>query len=419
MPESSANQMQTSSINARAAGANGRRRSKRIALIANRDYYVAHFGISLISKLVSEGYEVMVLAGDTGLGPKIESVGATFALPVIEHPTSLVGIFRARSLIRAELRNVRVDIVHCFTLGTAIISAWCVWPWSQVVVIGTVSGLGRAYHATGLRAKALHAVLLACLRLGYLGRRRALIFQNSDDARYFGCRDRGQTHWCRLIPGAGVDTTRFRPSDQAPTSSRPEDHISFLFAGRLLTDKGVAEFYEAATELHAQFPQAVFRMAGSIDHRNPAAVSPDLVAELSASDSIEFLGQVEDMPRLLLHTDVLVLPSHFGEGMPTVVCEAAACAVPAIVTDVPGSRDAVVDGHTGLIVEPRDSRSLANAMQKLIIDRESLRCMGSAASSRAMGLFAASVINDATLSLYDSKLKVVDSTAGSKQGSQL
>src|SRR5690606_4362554 len=161
----------------------------------------------------------------------------------------------------------------------------------------------------------------------------------------------------RLIPGSGVDCIRFSPS-QRP---RPANPFRVLLPARLLWDKGIGAFVEAARILHHSGRNMEFLLAGDPEPGNPASVPPSEVTAWVGEGVVRWLGHVEDMPALMQSVDVVALPSY-REGLPKGLIEAAACAAALVTTDVPGCRDVVTDGVDGLLVPPRDAKALASAI---------------------------------------------------------
>ncbi len=189
------------------------------------------------------------------------------------------------------------------------------------------------------------------LKLALGGRGARLILQNPDDVALFdqaGLVDAAQV---RLIPGSGVDCSRFVVRDATRDSAKP---LRVLLAARLLWDKGLAEYIAAARRLKGEGRAIEFLLAGDPDPGNPAAVPQAQVQGWVDEGVVQWLGHVDDMPALLADVDMVVLPSY-REGLPKGLIEAAACALPLVTTDVPGCREVVSDGVDGLLVPVRDA----------------------------------------------------------------
>jgi glycosyltransferase involved in cell wall biosynthesis len=198
---------------------------------------------------------------------------------------------------------------------------------------------------------------------------KRLIFQNPDDLTMFQelniVREGYKT---TIVNGSGVDIEKF-----ASTGNLLQP-LSFLLIGRLIWDKGIGEFVEAARLLKKRYPQVRFRILGPLDG-NPSAITPDHIRKWQEEQLIEYLGQTEDVRPYLEETSVYVLPSY-REGTPRSVLEAMAMGRPIITTDAPGCRETVIDGVNGYLVPVKDANKLASAMEKFIVNPELILVMG-------------------------------------------
>ena len=173
---------------------------------------------------------------------------------------------------------------------------------------------------------------------------------------------------------------------------------------RLLRQKGVQEYLDAARAVAARHPAVEFQLAGEIEAGHADGIPEEEVLRSARDAGVRFLGYVTDVPALLASSRMLVFPSYYREGLPRVVIEAAACGIPAVAADVPGSRDAIVHGVTGLLVPPRDHAGLVTAICTLLEDDDRCRAMGRAARDRALADFDVRSITDRQLDVYRSLL---------------
>ena len=201
----------------------------------------------------------------------------------------------------------------------------------------------------------------------------------------------------RLIPGSGVDCSRFLPP--AAETRAAKEPLQVLFAARLLWDKGLAEFIEAARELKAENRALKFLLAGASDPGNPAAVPEETILSWQTEGLVEWLGHVSEMPALLARADMVVLPSY-REGLSKSLIEAAACARPLITTDAPGCRQVVTHEVNGLLVPVRDAKALARAIARLQDDPALARRLGQAARQKALTEFDERIVIAQTLTVY-------------------
>jgi len=173
-----------------------------------------------------------------------------------------------------------------------------------------------------------------------------------------------------------------------------------LFPARILWDKGVGEFVAAARKLHERKILAKFVLAGEPDYANPSTVKQEQIAQWVEEGVVEYLGWVKDMPSLLAQSNIVCLPSFYGEGIPKSLIEAAAAARPIVTTDMPGCREIVNHGDNGLLVPPRDARALSRSLVHLIKNPDLRQKMGSRGRVRAVEGFGLDVVIRKTLELY-------------------
>jgi glycosyltransferase involved in cell wall biosynthesis len=252
--------------------------------------------------------------------------------------------------------------------------------------IPNVSGLGTAFIGGG----PLQQVVTGLYRIGF---RRApvVFFQNAEDRQLFVDRRIVRTDQARVLPGSGVDLERFVP---APPPKGPP---SFLLVARLLRDKGVIEFVEAARLLHSILPGARFQLLGPIDPGNRTAISRAQLDGWVEEGMIDYLGTTDDVRPFIAAASAVVLPSY-REGLPRSLLEAAAMARPMIAADVPGCRDVVEDGVNGYLCAVRDAASLAGTMRCLAeLPIAQRLAMGEAARRKVQERFSEELVVDAYL----------------------
>jgi glycosyltransferase involved in cell wall biosynthesis len=220
-----------------------------------------------------------------------------------------------------------------------------------------------------------------------------VIFQNEDDRRLI-CKVGGvQPNQVRMIPGSGVDLNLLKPTPM------PTGPFCAVFAARLLIDKGIREFVGAARAMRARGSKARFIIAGELDLDNPACVPADEVAAWRAEGVVELAGHVTSIGHLFAQAHAVVLPSY-REGMPLSLLEAAACGRAVVTTDVPGCRDAIDPGVTGILVPVRESAPLAEALVELSANRERCAEMGRQGRLLAERVFSIEEIIRRHLEIY-------------------
>jgi glycosyltransferase involved in cell wall biosynthesis len=326
-----------------------------VCLSANTTWYVVNFRSRLIESLIDQGWRVVVLSPPDRHVERLAALGAEHVPLTLDN----AGTNPLRELgtlwrIRDAMARIRPSVVLTFTPKINIYLS-LVARTLGVPVIANISGLGRAFVSGGWIEKVSRALYGVALRWP-----STVFFQNEEDRAIFieaGLVDAARTH---RLPGSGVDVDRFSPRPKPQAGP-----FQFLLVARLLWDKGVGEFVQAARIVKARHPDVEFALAGFLDVDNPSAVPRSAVEEWEREGVIKFLGSFDDMVPVYAQADCVVLPSY-REGMPRTLLEAASMAKPTITSDAPGCREAVVNGVTGLIVKTRDGHSLAMAMLELL-----------------------------------------------------
>lgn len=356
----------------------------KIILVANTDWYLYNFRRNLALALQARGDDVLLVSPDGPYGAQMRAAGLRWQpLPMLRRGLNPFSEARALMHLVRLFHRERPDLVHAFTLKSIVYALLAARVTGVPAHIASVDGLGYVFTARSLKARALRAPVRALLRLALGGAGVRLILQNRNDrdwflrTRLFAARD------IELTPGVGVDCRRFQPTAAPRAAGAP---FRVLMAARLLWDKGVADYVEAALQLREQGCSITCLLAGAPDHGNPASIPERQLDAWTQAGSIERLGHVEDMPRLLQSVDAVVLPS-FREGLPSSLIEAAACGLPRIATDVPGCREAITDGVDGMLVPVHDPAALAAAIARLADDPALCRRLGAAARQRALAEF--------------------------------
>jgi glycosyltransferase involved in cell wall biosynthesis len=368
-----------------------------VALFANTDWYLWNFRRSLALALRAAGFDVLLLSPPGEHGERLRALGLRWE-PVPMRRRSLAPWREAAFVLGLArlLRRERVALLHSFTLKCAVHGGLAARLAGVPARVAAVAGLGYVFTNPHWRARLLRAPVRALLRPALGGANARLVLQNDDDVALFEQAGLVAKDAIRLIPGSGVDLQRFRRTGREVFAATPH---RYLLASRLLGDKGVPEFIEAARRLGGSRGDRRFLVAGTPDPGNPTAIAEAQVRAWHDEGVIEWLGHVDDMASLLGEVDAVVLPSH-REGLPKSLIEAAARALPLVATDVPGCRDVVRDGVEGLRVPVRDPLALADAMARLAADPVAARRYGDAARRRAEAEYDERRVLERTLAVY-------------------
>ncbi|MCU7904617.1 MAG: glycosyltransferase family 4 protein [Candidatus Thiodiazotropha sp. (ex Epidulcina cf. delphinae)] len=371
------------------------RASNRLILFVVNDpgFFLSH-RLPLAIAAREQGYEVCVAtpSGDgveqiraEGLSYRRVSLSRSGANPFAELRT-IWGLYKL-------YRELRPSLVHHVTIKPVLYGTLAARLAKVPAVVNAISGLGFVFLAQGWFSAMARSAVLTSYRWLFSRRRLWVIVQNKDDYGYLleqGCLSREKIE---LIRGSGVDTEHFtmRPeTDDAPLVVLP---------ARMLWDKGVEEFVEAARQLRRMGVKARFALVGGIDPDNPESVPAGRLAEWARQGIVEWWGNRQDMPVVFSLAHIICLPSY-REGLPKVLLEAAACGRSIVTTDVPGCREVVIEGENGLLIPARQSKPLAEALRQLIDNPEKRRAMGRRARAMAEAEFSIHQVVERHLDIY-------------------
>ncbi len=322
----------------------------------NTAWNLVNFRSGLIKALVSNGYEVVAVAPIDEYVPKLRSLGCRYlSLPMDNkgtHPgRDLLLLTRFFRLMLTE----KPDIFLGYTVKPNVYGSLAAHMLS-IPVINNVAGLGSVFSKGGWLNKLVRG--LYRLSLSSSGK---VFFQNEDDRRLFVSSGLVSEGVVDRLPGSGIDLGEFSPYP-LPQAAR----IRFLLIARMLWEKGVGEFVEAARILKQRGIEAEFCLLGFLDVQNPAAIPRSQMAEWVNEGVIQYLGVSDNVREEIAQSDCVVLPSFYREGTPRTLLEAAAMARPIVTTDSVGCRDVVDDGITGYLCSPKNASDLADKMAKVI-----------------------------------------------------
>lgn len=371
----------------------------KIVLFANTDWYLYNFRLSTALQLKSQGIDVVMVSPSGDFHERFRSHGIGWReLPMDRgslNPVSEIGVLKR---LVALLREERPDLLHSFTLKCAVYGALAARLAGVPAVVNAVTGLGYVFSSDRLKARMLRPVVSMLMRSTLGQGHSRIILQNGDDAAAFETMRLAPSRNIRLIRSSGVNTSRFVPVSRVSSVRSP---LRVLLAARLVWEKGIQEYVDAARLLKQQGRDIEFLLAGTPDPGNPRSVTRAQADSWQDAGDLTWLGHVDDMAQLLRTIDVMALPSYYREGVPKSLIEAAASGIALVTTDLPGCREVVTaDGEDGLYVEPRCAHSLARALARLDDDRELLTRLGIRARQKAMSDFDEKVVVQRTCDVY-------------------
>lgn len=360
----------------------------------NTSWNILNFRAGLVRALVGRGFDVVAASPDDGWAERLGELGCRHApLSIDSGSTSplknLAVLFGYIRLMREE----RPAIYLGWTIKPNVYGSLAAGLF-RVPVVNNVSGLGTAF----IRDTWLTPIVVALYRLAF-SRSHVVFFQNEDDRALFTKRRILAASRTRVLPGSGIDLDRYQP--EMPPVARTDDASVFLMVARLLWDKGVGEFVEAARVVRRYRPDARFKLLGFLDVENRTAIDRASVDRWVAEGVIEYLGSTDDVRPFIAAADCVVLPSY-REGTPRTLLEGAAMGRPLIATDVPGCREVVEDGRNGLLCNVRDAADLAEKMLQFIdLSPEERARMGRESRAKVEREFDEQIVIDRYLEVID------------------
>jgi glycosyltransferase involved in cell wall biosynthesis len=370
----------------------------KVLLFANTEWYLFNFRQSLARALRDAGQDVLLVSPPGPYGEKLRELGFRWEpAPMIRRSLNPLRELALIQWLRRLIRREQVDLVHGFTIKCAVYGSIAARLERTPARVNAVAGLGYVFISNEPRARLLRPLVRSLFRYALGGSGVRLILQNPDDAQMFTRARLVAADTVRLIPGSGVDCSRFMPVEADGEGKK--ERFRVLLPARLLWDKGLAEYVQAARLLRQRGAAVEFLLAGDPDPGNPAAVPESAIRGWVDEGLIQWLGHVDDMPSLFRSVDCVVLPSY-REGLPKGLIEAAACALPLVTTDVPGCREVVTDGVDGLLVPVKNAVALAEAIARLEGDPALRKRLGAAARRKALAEFDERSVVERTLEVY-------------------
>lgn len=329
--------------------------SKKIVVALNTAWNIFNFRSGLIRALVAAGYEVVAVAPPDESVERLSDLGCRFVPFPMDNQgknpvRDLVLLWRFFKLLSIE----RPDVYLGYTVKPNIYGSLAARA-LDIPVINNITGLGAVFIKGGWLNQVVKGLYWVALL-----RSRKVFFQNDDDRQLFTETRLVHVGVTDLLPGSGIDLKKFSPTPLPGTTT-----VHFLLIARMLWDKGVGEFVQAARLLKQRGVDAEFYLLGFLDVKNPAAISQQQMNDWVEEGAVCYLGVSDDVRREIAQVDCVVLPSY-REGAPRTLLEAAAMARPIITTDAVGCREVVDDGINGYLCKPKDAFDLADKMEQFV-----------------------------------------------------
>ncbi|SEJ80575.1 glycosyltransferase family 4 protein [Achromobacter sp. NFACC18-2] len=364
-------------------------------VVNNPAFFMSH-RVPVALAAQKAGYDVHVATMDGPAVADIQALGMTHhAIPMTrsgKHPLQELGTLLA--LIRL-FRRLRPDVVHLVTIKPVLYGGIAARLTRVPGMVAAISGLGFVFLSNSLKMRMVRAVVARLYRIALGHPNSRVIFQNANDRDLLKSLGAVRDDQVVIIRGAGVDLQAYTPSPEPPAPP-----VVVTMVARLLRDKGVQEFVQAARLLRERGVPVTMQLVGGLDAGNPTSATQADVDAWQREGCVQALGERTDVAALYAAAHIAVLPSY-REGLPKSLIEAAACGRAVVTTDVPGCRDAIEPGVTGLLVPVRDAKALADAIARLAGDADLRQSMGAAGRALAEREFDIDQVARTHVALYD------------------
>lgn len=373
---------------------------KKFLVIASSPSSILNFRGKLLEAIHDASLELHIAAPDFSNNPderyKLKSLGyIVHDIPLQRTGTNPLSDINTLKSLYLIIRDIKPHYVLSYTIKPVIYGTLAAWLNRVPDRFALITGLGYTFQnveETGTRSsfqKIIHEMYRQSLSKAH-----HVFFQNPDDLNLFRelnliKRNKPTT----VVNGSGIDLEKFKATPLPSTSS--DNRITFLLIARLLADKGVREYVEAAKKIKAKYPFINFNLVGPIDS-NPSSISKEELDRWVKLGNINYLGKLSDVRPAIAESSVFVLPSY-REGTPRTVLESMAMGRPIITTDAPGCRETVIDGMNGFLVSVKSVDDLVNAMEKFILDSSLIETMGAASRKLAEEKFNVNKVNKVML----------------------
>jgi len=374
---------------------------KKLLFLVNVDWFFISHRLAIAEKALIEGYEVTIACRFTEHKAELSALGFN----VVDIPFSRSGggaraEINTIKAIKKVIEDVEPSLIHAITIKPVLYTGVALKAVKKdIPFVAAISGLGYVFTANTFRAKVTKLIASVFYKVALSQKFKTVIFQNTSDEAILTRVAKLKRTDKVLIKGSGADLSvySFKPENlnQAP---------KVAMACRLLKEKGVYQYIEAAKVVKASHSDVEFLLIGTPDLENPNTVKQIEIEQWVNEGIINYLGHRNDIPDVFSESNIVCLPSFYGEGVPKVLIEAAACGRAIVTTDNPGCRDAVIDGKTGLTVPVRDSNKLAEALMQLIENTQLRLNMGLQGRKFAEQEFDVNSVVDKHLEIYSALL---------------
>lgn len=370
---------------------------KKILYVVNDiDFFISH-RLQIANKMHSLGYDVYLAGNKNNLNNNVYLKDFNIkylnldrsSLNIFKNFFTLINLFKI-------IYSIKPNIIHLITLKPIIFGAFINFFIKPDKLICSITGLGNIFSYDNNFSKSFKKYFITILFFILFYRSKIyFIVQNNRDYEFVNKFIKDRSLLCK-IKGSGVDTQLFKPSDKTTNQK-----IKILMASRLIKEKGIFEYFEAANIIIRKYPEVEFILCGSPDMVNPSGININQIIRLSKKYNVTYLGQVNDLYKLINKVSICVLPTYYGEGIPKFLIESLSAGKPIITTNIPGCNEIIHNKLNGFLVEPKDFLSLSHFLSKLINDKKLRISMGKESRKIALQYFSIEDVVNKHINLYD------------------
>ncbi|WP_339332067.1 glycosyltransferase family 4 protein [Aeromonas caviae] len=329
---------------------------KKLVFVANTAWSMFNFRHGLLSRLIYDGYQLTIIAPRDEFSDKLHKMGcAVVDLPMEAKGTNPLQELRLIYTLYRIYQQITPDFIIHYTIKPNVYGSLAA-KMAGIPSLAITTGLGYTFVNDNFIAKIARQLYKMAFRYP-----KEVWFLNEDDRQAFLAYSLVSENKAKLLHGEGVNVSHFSPI----SSSSANNPTTFLLIARMLWDKGIGEYIEAARVIKSKYPKTHFQLLGACDVPNPSLISREQISTWESEGTVEYLGTTDDVRTVIANVDCVVLPSY-REGIPRTMLEAAAMAKPLIVSDAPGCKDVVMNGKTGFLCKVKNRDSLAAAMELII-----------------------------------------------------
>lgn len=370
----------------------------KLLYIINVDWYFMLHWLDRAKAAKDSGYDVHIAMQHTDLKycQRLKGLGFhTYKLPISRKSINILTELRTLAAINRLLKELKPEIIHSVTIKPNIYAGLC----SRIrgiPIIASITGLGTTFSSKKYElARIVKYFIQNAYRLAFAHPKTKVLFENIDDLNQIVCGGFITRDQAVLIPGAGVNTNLY-----SPTPPLPSPPINVLFAARLLRNKGLYQLVDVISAIRSDGIDICLTVAGIIDNDALGTIPINQLESWHKQGFITWLGQVEDMPKLINDSHIICLPTLYGEGIPRILIEGASCGRPIVATDTQGCREIISNNENGLLVCPHSKPELKNALSALATSPNVRKEMGIRGRKVVEEKYCSNIVIRKTLMLY-------------------